>query len=287
MEIIKNYRKEDTYRASFNALAGKVFCLDFENWYQNGFWNDKYSPYSIVEDGKIIANVSVNRCDMKWNGKVYHLLQLGTVMTDPDYRGRGYSRILMEEIQKDYKDQCDGMYLYANDSVLEFYPKFGFRKCLEYQYSKEVSVENDAYIEKVPMDTPKDWANMVSVLNSYQQVGEYVMVNNSDLFMFYLSQFMTENVFYIAKSDTYVVGEVEDHVLTINGVWSKKNVTLDEVIEAFGKEITRVVLSLTPEDPSGYEVKEARFDDTTLFVKGKAFDEINSHKFMFQEITHA
>lgn len=287
MKIIKHYRKNDTYRASFNELASNVFCLNFENWYQNGFWNENYDPYSVLEDGKIVANVSVNICDMKWDQEVYHLIQLGTVMTHPDYRGRGYSRLLMEEIFRDYEGKCDGFYLYANDSVLDFYPRFGFRKASEYQYSKRVEISLEATVEKVPMHTPEDWGRMVDIMKHYRQLGEYIMVNNTDLYMFYLSQFMTDNVFYIAGSDSYVVGEVEESTLTINGVWSREEVTLDEVIRAFGKEITKVVLSLTPENTEDYEVKEAHFDDTTFFVKGIAFEHMENTKFMFQELTHA
>ena len=47
-------------------------------------------------------------------------------MTDTDYWGKGYARILMEKIMQEYEDRTDGMFLYAYDSVLEFYLKFGF-----------------------------------------------------------------------------------------------------------------------------------------------------------------
>ena len=114
MEIVCNYRDDDKLRASFNELAGKVFGgLNFENWYQNGFWKDNYIPYSVVTDGKVVSNISVNACDMNYDGSTVHLIQLGTVMTDPDHRGKGYSRALMERILSDYEDKVDGIYLFA------------------------------------------------------------------------------------------------------------------------------------------------------------------------------
>ena len=64
-----NYRDNDVLRASFNELAEKVFGLNFEGWYQHGFWKDNYNPYSVVVDGKVVSNVSVNRCDVNYNGK--------------------------------------------------------------------------------------------------------------------------------------------------------------------------------------------------------------------------
>lgn len=54
----------------------------FENWYQSGFWNDKYIPYSILADGKIISNVSVNIIDCSINGNERRFIQLGTIMTE-------------------------------------------------------------------------------------------------------------------------------------------------------------------------------------------------------------
>ena len=90
--VISNYRDNKELRDSFNELAGKVFGLNFEGWYQNGFWKENYNPYSVVVDGKVVSNVSVNQCSMNYDGRVVKLLQLGTVMTDPDYRGRGYAK---------------------------------------------------------------------------------------------------------------------------------------------------------------------------------------------------
>ena len=51
--IQKHYRDDPALRRSFNDLAGKTFGLDFENWYQNGFWGDAYDPYSVVVDGQV------------------------------------------------------------------------------------------------------------------------------------------------------------------------------------------------------------------------------------------
>ena len=137
-KLEKNYRNNDTLRKSFNELAQKTFGFDFEDWYQNGFWGDNYNPYSIVIDGKVVSNVSVNKTDMLMDGEVKHFLQLGTVMTDEQYRNKGLSRMLMEQIELDYAGKVDGIYLFANDSVLDFYPKLGFQKAKEYQYSRKV-----------------------------------------------------------------------------------------------------------------------------------------------------
>lgn len=285
MQIVKDYRDNKVLRNSFNKLVKKVFDLDFEGWYRNGFWNENYIPYSVVIDGKVVANVSVNRCDMNYNGSVLKLIQLGTVMTDPDYRGKGYARILMEKIMKEYEDRTDGMFLYANDSVLAFYPKFGFYEKVEYQYSKPVQNTTENVSKKVPMDTPDDWAKMVKVMKSKAQCGNMTMCQNEDLFMFYLSQFMRECVYYIESLDTYVIAEIEGDTLMIHAIFGEASV--DEVIASFGSAIRRAALFFTPTDRTGYEETVVDEEDTTFFVKGKAFETIGDDKFMFQAIAHA
>ena len=285
MEILHGYRDNKELRQSFNELANKVFGLSFEEWYKNGFWKDNYDPYSVIEEGKVIANVSVNTCDMNYDGTVKHLLQIGTVMTDPDYRGKGYARKIMEKILDDLEEKVDGIYLFANDSVVDFYPKFGFEERKEYQYSKAVSGNSECTAELVPMSSKEDWDNMCRVFDSTAQNSRMYMVRNSGLYMFYLSQFMQENTFYIASCNSYAIAEIEDDTLILHAVIGNGDV--DEVIAAFGKEIKKAVLNFTPNDTKGYDKNVLVEEDTHLFVKGKFFDETKQDEYMFQAITHA
>ena len=285
MCVEKNYRKNEVLRKSFNKLAEQTFGLSFENWYQNGFWQENYIPYSIVIDGEVVSNVSVNVCNMNYKGKIVKLIQLGTIMTASDYRGKGYARTSMEESLKDYEGKVDGIYLFANDSVLEFYPKFGFRKAKEYQYTKEVTITSQNKTIMVPMKDKNDFDKMVKILDTINQNAEMYMVGNSGLYMFYLSQFMTENVFYIADCDSYAVAELEDTTLFLHAIIGKGEV--DDVISAFGYRVKKVVLCFTPKDTRGFEKSELHEEDTTFFVKGRFFEESHDDEYMMQAITHA
>ena len=284
MVIEHEYRDNEELRRSFNELAGKTFGLSFEGWYQSGFWKDEYDPYSVIEDGKVVANVSVNRCDMNYKGNVVHLIQLGTVMTDPDYRGQGYARLLMERVLEDNKD-ADGIYLYGNDSVVDLYPKFGFTESKEYSYSKDVSTDADRTAVMVPMSEKKEWDKMAGILSSVDQNADMYMVNNTGLYMFYLSQFMQENTFYIPELDTYAIAEIEDRELILHAVIGTGDV--DKVIASFGKDIAHVQLCFTPKDTAGYIRSEVVEEDTHFFVRGKFFEEHKDDAFMFQSVSHA
>ncbi|WP_029319010.1 GNAT family N-acetyltransferase [Butyrivibrio sp. AE3004] len=283
--IEKNYRNNEALRASFNRLAEKTFGLNFENWYQNGFWQDNYIPYSVTIDGEVVSNVSVNACNMNYKGKIVKLIQLGTIMTDPDHRGKGYARMLMEEIMKDYEEKVDGIYLFANDSVLEFYPRFGFKEAKEYQYSKEVVITGDNKAVMVPLSSKDDFDKAARILDTKSQNAAMYMVGNSGLYMFYLSQFMTENLFYIEACDSYAVAELEDNTLILYTIIGDGS--LDEVITSFGSKVKKVVLCFTPNDVNGFEKNELHEEDTTFFVKGKFFEENGDEEYMLQAITHA
>ena len=283
--IEKNYRNNEVLRASFNRLAEKTFGLNFENWYRNGFWKDNYIPYSVVIDGEVVSNVSVNACNMNYKGKLVKLIQLGTIMTDDDYRGKGYARALMEEVMKDYDGKVDGIYLFANDSVLEFYPKFGFREAKEYQFTKDVTISGECTAQNVPLRDKIDFDRTVEILDTKKQNAQLYMVDNPGLYMFYLSQFMTENLFYIEECNSYAIAEVEDDTLILHTIIG--NGAVDEVIRAFGSQVKKVVLCFTPKDTSGLEKSELHEEDTTFFVQGKFFEDSRDDEYMMQAITHA
>ena len=286
MKIIKHYRNDAVLRASFNALAEETFGLNFENWYQNGFWGDNYDPYSVLEDGKIVANVSVNRADMVMNGERKRLYQLGTVMTAEGYRNRGYIRAIMAEVEQDIAD-AEGVYLFANDGVLGFYPKFGFEQGTEYVYSKTVSQTGPCRMGQVLMDGPESWARLSGAMESSTFPAACQMVDNPGLIFFYASQFLQECVYYSGELDAWVIAELEEGNLLIHNVFTAKEISLDDVIQAFGQEVKQVTLGFAPADTAGFACQELKEEDSTFFVKGTAFAAFVENKLRIPSLAHA
>ncbi|MBQ7775007.1 MAG: GNAT family N-acetyltransferase [Lachnospiraceae bacterium] len=286
-QVINNYRKDEVLRRSFNELAGKTFGLNFEPWYQRGFWGENYNPYSIVLDGKVVANVSVNKTDMVINGEVKHFLQLGTVMTDEAYRNRGLSRCIMEQIMADYENKMDGMYLFGNDNVLEFYPKFGFVPAKEYLYTKKVANTGECRLEKIVMDNEQAWKLLVEAIKGSTFPYKMYMINNPELIMFYVSSFMKESVYYHKDSDTYVIAEVEGENLFIHNVFSGRVQDLETVIGWFGQAVKEVTLGFAPWDGTDYNVAEFHEEDCTFFVRGEQLAVMEREKLRIPSLSHA
>ncbi len=286
MELIHHYHSDPALRASFNALAEATFGMNFENWYQNGFWGDNYTPYSIVEEGKIVANVSLNRTDLLIGGEPRRLYQLGTVMTDPACRNRGYIRAIMAEVEKVTAD-ADGIYLFANDSVLDFYPKFGFQKAEEWIYSKPIIPGPECTMVQIPMDGPAAWKKLQTAMEE-NRFPACRMVDNAGLIFFYVSQFLQNCVYFCEEHNAWAIAEAEDGNLLLHDVFSPdENLSLDSLAAAFGPRFHTLTLGFTPTGPESYSCRPHKEEDCTFFVKGPIWQEFASRSMRIPTLAHA
>ncbi len=285
MNILSGYRHNEALRRSFNALAEQTFGLSFENWYKNGFWGEDYNPHSIVIDGQVVANVSVNRTDLLFGGQRRRILQLGTVMTMPEFRGQGLSRAILDYILEAYAD-ADGIYLFANDSVVDFYPKFGFRPGSEWQYTRPVSLTGARTARQVIMDTPESWNRLRAAMETSTFPCGCAMVDNPGLIFFYVSQFMTDAVWHIPHLDAWVIAEPEEGRLTIHNIFAPGAVSIEEVARAFGT-VEEIALGFAPADKDGWSCTELQEEDTHFFVRGRVFEEFEDLRLRIPSLSHA
>lgn len=290
--VIKNYRNNNELRKSFNELAKKTFDINFEDWHQNGYWGEKYNPYSIVMDGKVVSNVSVNHMNFLWNGERKFFIQLGTVMTDEPYRNLGLIRQIMDEIERDYEKKTDGFFLFANDSVLDFYPKFGFQKSEEFQYCQKIftadaSVTGKRTIEQVPMRDKTAWTLLEDAMRKSIPQSSFEMVNNRELILFYVTKYMQENVYYHKEQDAYVIAEIEDGNLLIHNIFSSKPTDIGQIAKSFGNGVQQVRFGFTPHNCDGYTRELRAEEDCTLFLKGKGFENFAQDGLIFPTLSHA
>lgn len=286
IKVIKAYQNNNTLRKSFNTLAINTFGLDFEDWYANGYWKENYIPYSILNKDKIIANISVSPMKFKYKGKIKNYIQLGTVMTDPSYRHQGLIKRLMSEIETDYFEKTDGYFLFANDSVLDFYPKFGFTKAREYQYYKNINTTSEITIKNIPMEKKEDWFPLENAIKCSSIQSDFEMYNNMELIMFYITKFMQNNVYYLEAENAYIIAEVDSDTLILHNIFAKKQIDINKVIPSFGKSIKKVILGFTPLQKDNFSIKNLTIDDTTLFVKGNLVKQMKNDKLQFPTLSH-
>lgn len=282
---VTDYKDSDKLRKSLNELTEKTFGFNFEKWYSNGFWGDKFITHSMLDGDKIIANVSVNLMDFSMDGVEKNYVQIGTVMTDKAYRGQGVNRYLIEKVINDYRDEVDGIYLFGNDSVIDFYPKFGFTKSKEYQYSKNIWARNNLKtIAKVDFSNKNKWQEFFYVVNNSISNDRFTM-NNSGLIAFWTR--WGNSVYYLCEEKAYVIADIKDNNLYIEQVISKRKVNLETIISSFGNSIKKVILGFTPCNNNEYSVEEYHEEDCTLFILGEDLKNIENKKLRFPTLSHA
>lgn len=294
-KYVTNYKDNGSIRAALNRLTRDTFGFDFESWYQNDYWkDDMYMPHSLMDGERMVANVSANRMEFVISGEIKHFIQIGTVMTAKDYRGQGLGRYLIEKVIDTYRDECDGIYLFGNDSVLDYYPKFGFEVSKEYIYKKQLLVDenreksplNQNYIEFIKIENPsnEDRKKFFDYVR-HAVSNDGMTMRNVGLMGFYLHDM--EDVYYSESLDTYVVAEIKDNTLHLNCIIAKKTVELNDILESFVGVADTVILDFTPSNKSGFEVVEFEEEDCTLFYIGEELKRIEREQLHFPSISHA
>lgn len=105
----------------------------------------------------------------------------------------------MHHVLQEWEAQCDFIYLFANSSVLELYPKFGFERVREYAYFKSITkkINSSGKIEKINMDVQANRGRLYDYAKNTKVFGKLSMRENADLVMFYCTSFLKENVYYL------------------------------------------------------------------------------------------
>ncbi|MBQ7781666.1 MAG: GNAT family N-acetyltransferase [Lachnospiraceae bacterium] len=311
-----NVKDNDTLRASFNELTRQVFGFDFVNWYETGHWGNMYIPHVLLDGDKVIANVSVNLMQFAIGDVKKNYIQLGTVMTHPDYRNQGLGREIMERIMEEYTGKVDGMYLFGNDSVLEYYPKFGFKPAKEYEYYmpcekqegvaayqlEKVDMSNSANSEKLYdkiracMDDNKELTENSLLQDSVSGKANSAIVNQNDglymnenigLYQFWIAAEYGEQIYYLPETGNYVIAAVEENTLHIYQIFGKQKADMKRLAKAFGENVKEVELHYTPACKEEYAVREHKEEDCTLFIMGEDLERIEKDMMMFPELSHA
>lgn len=292
-----NVKNNDTLRASFNELTRQTFCFDFVGWYEAGQWGDFYIPHVLLDGEKVVSNVSVNIMQFDLQGVKKNYIQLGTVMTDNAYRGQGLNREIMERIMAEYKGKVDGIYLFGNDDVVNYYPKFGFKPAKEYEYylSCGNAGEVEPYaLEKVDMQDTAQAEKFYDFMHAYKveagqpnQNDAMYMSENVNLFQFWLGTGYGDNVYYLPEMNTYAILEVDGDRVVICQIFGKDEVDVLRLAKTVNESVSEVVLGYTPVHKEKYLVREHKEEDCTMFIIGEDLERIEQEKMMFPLLSHA
>lgn len=134
LELQKDYYHERDSREALNALVRGVFGLDFTSWNSLGVLGE-YTPFTLFDGDRAVANVSASPMHLTVAGRQVEAIQIGTVATLPAYRRRGLIRQLIDAAHTHFGKSSEMSFLFANETVLDFYQQFGYRPVTVHRFS--------------------------------------------------------------------------------------------------------------------------------------------------------
>lgn len=267
MRISFSNGDDKTYQRMLNNLLKDIF-LDFQFWYDLGLWDKNYESYSIIKDGEIVSNICLYKSEIVFNQKRFTALSVGAVATKQEFRGRGLSRILMEHIIKKY--QGIPMYLSANDGVVDFYPRFGFRRVFEKLPVCELDINNDIIPNRVKSDDPKVWDYVYNRINYSDRLD---CLNTKSINMFHLRLgYLNDSIYEIPELKTLVIAEQVESTLELIGVFSLVDLSFGELVKFLPfKNVNKVEFGFMPYW-SDIKYSMHNYDTDPIFVRNISCD---------------
>lgn len=288
--LYTSYQQDDKLRKAFNNLTNEVWGFDFENYYQSNYWDDKCILYSLFDEDEIVSHLTISLFETQVNEKVLHLAQFGTVMTSPKYQNKGLARYLMEYVKNIYDNKVDGYFLFANDSVLNFYPKFGFTAVKEYQAYKETKYVTSPYsyrkldlTNKIDLDLFERYIITAHTNNAFD-------TKNKGITMFYTyanPDFgFSDCIYYIEELNTVIIASIEEEILTVYGIYQEVESDIEEALEAILLPTVKVINFGYSPLKMIVKTREYKEDDLVLFVSNNLEYLFNNHKLMIPILSH-
>lgn len=285
--FVKGLKHDPDLRTSFNAMTETHFGFSLENWYQAGYWGDYYEPYALLQDNQVVSNVSVNKLNFLIDNEVRFGIQIGTVMTDEKYRHRGLNKYLLQHVLDEWEIKADFIYLFANDTVLDFYPKFGLEPLEEYQYVRPIQFVGIPSLRKLNIEKKEDLALLLQTVNQSVPISSISVRNHAAMILFYGMSFMKDSFYHIQELDVIVVADFEGDTLLLYDVFAKTPIDLNELIQhTAGERARKVVLGFTPFDTSGFESHVVQGPDKLFMRRDRTAFFKNKH-WMFPVLSHA
>lgn len=139
MEIDCGFYNDPVKANSFFDVQRAVYPhLDLEWACRQNLLQTHVIPFAIFNDeGRAVSILNATKMEVLIEGKALEAIQIGTVATLPEYRGRGLAGKLQRHVQNEFARRFDLIFLFANPSVVDFYPKFGFQRIRQTAYRYE------------------------------------------------------------------------------------------------------------------------------------------------------
>lgn len=180
----------------------------------------------------------------------------------------------MKHVIEKYENEYDFIYLFANDEVLNFYPKFGFEKVIETSYELDVSQlkKKEGLIRKLDKEREEDYKTIVRLASKRQPISQRLGIQDDiwPLLVYCFYEFR-ENLYYLEDEDVIVIADRTEGILHIYDILSLKTIDLDTIIEKIAMQNDRKIEFHFIPEGSKYSISSVfkEIPDNTLFLRTK------------------
>lgn len=290
MQLVVDYKRDNEMRGKFNDLTQEVFGFDFEDWYQRGFWDDRYVCHSFLKNGKLVSNVSATRFELLINGKRFNAIQIGTVMTKNEFRGKGLGVELTKHVIEKYGSGNDFFYLFGHKGVWDYYKKQDFMSVHEFCYSVEAKGGGGSAerLKQLNLSNNKDLETIIRLTKSRAPVSKtFGVLNDTSIFLFYCLYDFQKNLFYSEKKDCLLVFSLDNQALHLHDILCESELNFAEIsglLKSENIDFKEIIFHYTPNYPD-LEIKPTEIDTgDRMFFKGDS--SILPLKFKYPKIAH-
>lgn len=272
-QIIENYRDDSQLREAYFEYTETIFPgISFRDWYTRGFWPGEYNPVSMIDQGRIISNISMARMKILLNGGEVSALQLGAVGTLEEYRGQGLSRRILDYILSKYSGSVDFFFLFADEEVYDFYRKLGFRKINQSYFIDNVELPSPNFsARKLDISNPQDFDIIRRLIDNRQDLTAIFGARGYGFVtLWHILNIHPQNLYYLPDEDAIIIKTEKDDTLKI---WDIIFSDSFDIVEALPKiiqaEKIRSINYYFPPDLLKFACDRIEpFEDYGLFVSG-------------------
>jgi GNAT superfamily N-acetyltransferase len=233
-------------------------------------WTDVSTPFVRREGERVVAHVGVIELPLVIGGRPVRVGSIHAVCTDPERRGRGLARGLMQGMLA----ACAGRFetLVLTTLIPEFYEAFGFRSVREHAFTRALApvVPPPPPGGRVLTEGPDDLRLLRRLLADRAPVSERFGSLERGV-VFAVAAMLTwgdlSRVRYHASLDVLTVHEVRARTLVLYDVVGATIPPLAALAAALGVEADRVVTFFAP-DRMGEGWQAERWDEARAAAHG-------------------
>ena len=260
------------WHQAFIDFVPRVFpSISFRRWASFGGWDAGYRVFALADGERIVASAGLSAVDLLLHGQPVRGWQLGAVGTDPAYRRRGLQRSVMTRLLAECPPD-DLVFLFANDSVLDFYPRFDFQRGREQLFGAEHhAAPSGTPLRVLDLDSKGDRALLSRVAARAEPITDLFGARDyGRTLLWYLCNFHRDHMRYVAEHDSVIVAEQVDSTLYVYDVLTRVAFPLaSQLPRLIQAPIERLEFAFTPSRdwPSALPTRE--YTESPLFIRGR------------------